>query len=105
MALSTDIILKLTKVSDEKLIQSPEWYHELRQAINDLINKDFSQLIRVLYQADVSEQKLKRLLDQNPGTDAATIISDLLLERQLQKIKTRKNFESNQPEAPGDERW
>jgi len=105
MAFSTDIVSNLTKVHDEKIIQSPEWYHELRQAINDLISKDFGQLIQVLYQTDVSEQKLKRLLDQNPATDAATIICDLLLERQLQKIKTRKNFESNQPETPGDERW
>jgi len=105
MAFSTDTILSLTKVNDEHIIQSPEWYHELKEAINDLIRNDFSQLIQILYQADVSEQKLKSLLNQNTGLDTAAIISNLLLERQLQKIKSKKNFGGDWPEPPPDERW
>lgn len=60
--------------------------------INHLLLHDFNRLIQILYRVDVSEQKLKQLLQDNPKTDAAVIISNLLIERQLEKIKTRSMF-------------
>ena len=61
--------------------------------VNNLIQHNFQKLITVLYRVDVSEIKLKQLLQENPGLDAAKIIGGLIIERQIQKIKTqlRKN--------------
>ncbi|MGZ3940276.1 MAG: hypothetical protein ACXVBK_16000 [Flavisolibacter sp.] len=72
--------------------------------INDLLLNDFNRLVQILYRVDVSEQKLKNLLKDNPQTDAAVIIADLLIERQDQKIKTKQSFRSNDNIASED-RW
>lgn len=72
--------------------------------INDLLLNDFNKLVRILYRVDVSEQKLKYLLRENPGTDAAVIIADLLIERQEQKIKTKQSFKTDD-NIPGEDKW
>ena len=39
---------------------------------------------------DVDEARLKKLLKDNAGEDAGMIIARLIIERQLQKIVTRR---------------
>ena len=51
------------------------------------------------------EDKLKILLKQNTGTDAAEIIAGLLLDRQLQKIGSRKKFSTGPAKGDEAERW
>ncbi len=67
---------------------------KLSAFINDLILNNFERLIAILYKADVDEIKLKRILKENAGKDAAEIIASLIIERELQKIETRKKFGS-----------
>jgi hypothetical protein len=64
--------------------------------INELINKDFQHLLFILYRIDVSEEKVKNLLQANNGENAAAIIADLIIERQRQKILSRQQFKSQQ---------
>jgi hypothetical protein len=64
----------------------------LAERINTLITADFNRLISLLYRIDVSETKLKQLLRENAGTDAGLLIARLILERQWQKIETRRKF-------------
>lgn len=83
---------------------------ELRQAIADFINPlitgNFNKLISILYRLDISEYKLKQLLSGNPGRDAGTIIADLIIERQLQKIQSRRAFRSQgENNIDEDEKW
>ena len=63
---------------------------KLADAINELLNNDFQKLISILYRMDISEAKLRLLLKDNPGSDAAMIIANLMIERQAQKIKSRQ---------------
>ena len=65
---------------------------QLGAYINQLIQNDFEKLISLLYRIDVSEPKLKQLLKQNPQEEAGKIIAALIIERQLQKIQTRRHF-------------
>jgi len=64
----------------------------LADRINDMINKDFSTLVQLLYRVDVSELKLRQLLQENTTTDAGRTIARLILERQWQKIITRRKY-------------
>jgi hypothetical protein len=64
----------------------------LAERINTMINADFNRLISLLYRIDVSETKLKQLLKENTGTDAGLLIARLVLERQWQKIETRRKY-------------
>ena len=84
-------------------------YDELQKLlaahINHLIKNDFEKLIAYLYRIDVSEQKLKLLLQQYPSEDAGNIIALLIMERQEQKIKTRQLFSRRDNDLNEDEKW
>ncbi|HTL08019.1 MAG TPA: hypothetical protein VL307_07175 [Chitinophagaceae bacterium] len=83
--------------------------HELRlrlqKEINELIANNFNQLVSILYRVDVNERKLKFLLQENVGEDAAVIIADLLIERQLEKIKARAAFKQDNAQPDDEEKW
>ena len=75
-------------------ISRNELQQKLTAFINELILNDFQRLITILYRVDVDEKKLKRILKENIGTDAGEIIANLIIEREIQKIETRTQFES-----------
>jgi hypothetical protein len=60
--------------------------------INDLLVNDFEKLVGILYRIDVNEKKLRLLLEERNNEDAAPIIADLIIERQIQKIDSRMRF-------------
>ena len=77
----------------------------LAEKIDQLINTDFQKLVSILYRMDVSETKLKQLLNENVGTNAALIITDLMIERQEQKIISRQQFRKKDENISDDEKW
>ncbi len=85
-------------------ISSEEIKEKLTAFINDLINHDFEKLVFYLYRIDVNEAKMKKLLDQRDGENAAGLIADLIIERQIEKIKSRKETKKN-GDIPEDEKW
>ncbi|HSK13968.1 MAG TPA: hypothetical protein VK907_12195 [Phnomibacter sp.] len=102
---ATDTLLDLTATTDYALVHSPEWYRQLVEAVNQLVVNDFNALVQILYRLDVNEDKIRLALEAEPGTDAADIISRLLLERQLQKLESRKKYKSGDTAADNEERW
>ena len=81
-----------------------EGRRKLVEAVNHLLVHDFNKLVWVLYRVDVSEPKLKRLLQENAGTDAAELITDLLIERQQEKARSRERFKGN-ADIPEEDKW
>ncbi len=77
----------------------------LAARINYLITNDFTQLVQILYRIDVSEPKLKSLLKQNPDEDAGKIIAALVIERQLEKIKSREQFKKGGEGINESDKW
>lgn len=76
----------------------------LADHVNQLINTDFDRLVSLLYRIDVPEKKMRYLLEQQQGENAPLLIADLIIERQLQKIESRKQFKNDDP-IPDDEKW
>lgn len=64
----------------------------LAERINTMINKDFSELVQLLYRIDVDESRLRLVLRDNQGSDSSLLIARLILERQWQKILTRRKY-------------
>lgn len=64
---------------------------QLVKVINELIHNDFNKLLTILYRIDVDENKLKFALLEST-MPAAETISDLIIQRQLQKIKFRQMY-------------
>jgi hypothetical protein len=85
-------------LNDEFIVQ------QLSDYINQLILANFERLVQLLYRIDVSEAKLKYLLKENPNEDAGRIIALLIIERQIQKIKFKKEMSENERDDGGEER-
>lgn len=80
------------------------FYRQLHDHINWMIENRFEQLVQLLYRLDVDEQKLKTLLTEGNDKNSAEIISSLIIERQLQKLRTRKQ-QGSDPNIAEEERW
>jgi len=82
---------------------------ELRQQltlhITHLINHDFEKLVFYLYRIDVDENKIKHLLEQKEGENAAGLIAELIIERQSEKIKSRRQFNQRDNNIEENEKW
>lgn len=78
---------------------------QLAAAINDCILTDFDKLLQLLYRLDIDEMKLRSLLKDIPGQDAGIIIADLIIERQVQKIKSRQQFSQRDNDISEEDKW
>lgn len=76
----------------------------LAQKANHLIQHDFNLLVFILYRIDVSEQKLKQILKENPEADAGLIIARMMIQRQKEKLRAREEFKTK-AEDSGEEKW
>jgi len=97
-----DFFFKLNE--QVNLVRKNELKQQLIDYVNNLLLHDFNKLVQLLYRIDVSEQKLKTVLSENPQTDAAVIITDLIIKRQEEKIKTKQSFKSDNDIAEED-KW
>ena len=75
----------------------------LEDYINELIGHNFNLLIQALYSIDVSEAKLKAILLENPDQDSAKIITQMIIERMKEKLKSRKAHKDE--DIPDEEKW
>ncbi len=78
-----------------KALVSKESYSfdEMVSYINRLVNTDFNRLISILRRIDVSEKRVRESLAENPNNHlAGELILNLIIERQLQKIESRKKY-------------
>jgi hypothetical protein len=83
-----------------------EFRKHIIQRINDWINNDFEHLLFMLYRIDVHEDKVRKLMQEHKGENAAEVITDLIIERQKQKIETRKLFHFSKPaDISEEESW
>lgn len=86
-------------------LKNEDILNKLAEEINQLILVNFERLVQLLYRIDVSEMKLKILLKENPDQDAGKIIASLIIERQLQKIKSKNERMKNQYPESNEEAW
>jgi hypothetical protein len=66
--------------------------NDLIAYINDCINHDFNKLVQLLYRIDVSENKLKTILQSHPNEDAANLIAAVIIERLAATKAARASF-------------
>lgn len=67
----------------------------LTEEVAHLIEFDFERLLFILYRIDVSEQKVKKAIAESGLDEAPGKIAELIIERQIQKVKTRTEFSQN----------
>ena len=97
-----DAIIAITDLMQ----QAPgnESREELIALINKLIKDDFNTLVQLLYCIDVDEKKIRTCLQHNKNQDAAPVLANLIIERQLEKIESRRQFQQYDTESD-EEKW
>ena len=79
-----------------------ERFQELRKVlitrIEELIQKDVEKLKWILYRIDVNEKKVYDALAANASLHYPEVLADLIIERQIEKARTRAQFN----EGPSD---
>ena len=69
---------------------------ELRQYLTEklkvLLDERFDTLVNILYRIDISEKKLSKLFSGDNRESISSVLADLIIERQLQKIRLRKLY-------------
>ncbi len=91
--------------TDEATLKSDQLFEELSRCINTLIVEDFERLVSILYRLDINEKKLEFLLAHNNNENASDTIAGLILERQLQKIKSRQENRRDKNDISEDDAW
>lgn len=77
----------------------------LATKLETMINQDFQQFVLLLYKIDVSENKIRQVLIDDTSAEVYKKIAALLIERQQQKIISRKTFTRPASNDDDEERW
>ncbi len=95
-------------VGENKVTSFEELKEKWALYFNSLIQNDFPKLVSLFYRIDISEDKLRRVLKDNPDENAGKMITLLVIERLSQKISTREAFRSKPDmlsDDPVAEKW
>jgi hypothetical protein len=95
--------------ADAALQAAPDITYEqletlLAEKLEFLISTDFQQFVLLLYKVDVSEFKIRLILESDITPRVYRKIAALLIERQQEKIISRKTY-SQPPPDDGEEKW
>jgi hypothetical protein len=74
------------------LVSLDEFKKFLAEKLKVLLEEKFDTLVNVLYRIDINESKLSMLFSGKNRDAIPTVLADLIIERQLQKIRLRKMY-------------
>ena len=99
-------LLELMLAEKQALVwRSPQWFEKLKNAIAHLIAEDFNALIQILYRIDVDEEKLKKALSGLPAADTETIIAQMIVDRKLQSLSSKKQWQPKPTDINDADKW
>jgi hypothetical protein len=78
--------------SDYEVLSREEIKAHLSTYIADLIEHNFEKLCNLVYRHDVSEHKFHQALQCDSVNQQAENVAELVIERELQKVETRKAY-------------
>lgn len=81
-----------TLIPSNEFERLEEFKKYLTGRLKDLYEHNYEILLNILYRIDVSEKKLSELFGGKNREDIPSKLADLIIERQLQKIRFRKQY-------------
>ena len=95
LQLAGKLIVKELGLDDHDNIEGKD-FQEIHQALTkivaQLLNTDLNKLLTALYRIDVNEQSVKKILATEKPDKISSEIALLILNRELQKIESRKKY-------------
>lgn len=77
----------------------------LQEYVNHLLVNDFQKLIQLLYRMDISEERIRAVLEEKKQEDAGLLIAALMIERELAKARSREEYRQTPPRKDPDVEW
>jgi len=65
---------------------------KLEEVISYMLENEFEKLCNAMYRLDVSEKLFHRALNETPKDVVPAVIAELVIDRELQKVKTRRLY-------------
>ena len=90
--MSIDIIPKEFQPEEWESLDETALYEMILSRVNELIENDIDLLMSYLYRLDVEEAKINLALSMNAVLPANEGIARLILERQKQRMLTKRKF-------------
>lgn len=93
-----ELVVKDLSLEQNIIPESTNSFDDLKAklipVINSLLNTDFNRLLNSLYRIDIDENKLKSTLAMVKPELLAESITDLILNREMEKAATRIKYSS-----------
>lgn len=71
-----------------------ELFEQIEPHIDKLIRTNHQKFMSILYRIDLSDEQLKKAVETNASEPFASIVSDLIIKRELQKVVIRNSYKS-----------
>ena len=69
-----------------------ELFEQIEPHIKKMIDNNHSKFLGFLYRIDLSAEQIKKATNENNSEPFSTIISDLIIKRELQKVVIRNHY-------------
>jgi len=83
---------------DYETVSREELKRRLTIFISELLETNFEKLSSMVYRHDVSEARFNQVLQRGSLLEQAESISDLVIERELAKVKSRQAYRQEKEE-------
>lgn len=70
-------------------------FHDIELQVQNLLMENEEKLMSILYQIDLSKKKIENRKFQNTQKTLSEIVTELIFERELKKVLTRRYFKEN----------
>jgi hypothetical protein len=72
-----------------------ELFDQVHPHIKKLIDTNQSKFMGILYRIDLSDEQIKKAVNENASEPFSEIVTDLIIKRELQKIVIRNHYKNN----------
>ena len=71
-----------------------ELFEQIEPQIDKLISSNRQKFLGILYRIDLNEEQIKKAVNENSSEPFSSIVTDLIIKRELQKVVIRNHYKS-----------
>jgi hypothetical protein len=95
----SELIIQDFNLESEQSLNQIDHLNELKEKLEKivayLLDNDFERLLSAMYRLDINEEKFKMALSGIGKNAVSAEITDLIISREIQKLKTRIKYNKN----------
>lgn len=82
------------ELASGNVLSFDEIHRVLTERIHELLEKNVEKLIFILYRIDVGQKRTDEIFNNPSKEEIASLLATAVIERQLEKVKTRRKYSS-----------